>query len=364
MKTGRSLGDIPAFRGEFQATGSGHEYRSRDGRRFLDVELHAQGLRDLHASILKMAQQVSRDKRAARGIVAVWTPRLSDDRIRGEWGATLSLFKPAIACRMALVVARPDRCLTLGEDRELQRIGQALRAHLGARETPARESKPALSRTFFEIFKILLHRWLLQQGPIAIGELMRQSACSYPSVADALRRLEAAEEVARRSNRSVQLSRFPQKTWSEVLALSDSLRRTQHYVDSSGRKSDPGALQRRLEALPHDKIAVGGVQAARQWDSHFDLNGVPRLDVIEHRPGGVADSEWVRRLDPALQPAKANAANIVLATRSLLRKEPLFKKNPKGRVPWADPVETLLDLHELGLVEQAEAMVRRLEGRA
>ena len=112
MKTA-SLGEIPALRGEFHPAGSGHGYRSRDGRRYLDVELHAQGLRDLHASILRMAQLVSRDRRTLRGIVAVWTPRLSDDRVRGEWGSTLSLFKPAIACRMALVVVRPDRSATL-----------------------------------------------------------------------------------------------------------------------------------------------------------------------------------------------------------------------------------------------------------
>jgi hypothetical protein len=363
VKTAGSPGDLPSLRGEFLAAGSGHEFRSRDGKRLLDIELHAQGIRDLHAAILRMAQQVSRDRRAGRGIVAVWTPRVSDERIRGEWGSTLSLFKPAIACRMALVVVRPDRCLTLGDDRELRRLGDALRADLGKQEAPVREARPALSRKFFEIFKILLGQWLLRKGPAAIGELMRRTGCSYPSVAEAIKRLEGAGEIARRSNRSVEFASFPRKTWSEALALSETLRRTRSYADTSGRSPDPAALLRRLQALSPAHVAIGGVQAAHRWDPHFDLHGLPRLDVAVHVARGVGDFGFVNALDPALQRAEGASSKIVLAVHPLFRSDPLFEKNPKGKIDWADPVETLLDLHELGLVDQAEALIRRLGGR-
>jgi hypothetical protein len=363
VKTSVSPGDLSSLRREFQAAGSGHEFRSRDGKRLLGVELHAQGIRDLHAAILRMAQQVSLDRRATRGIVAVWTPRVSDDRIRGEWGSTLSLFKPAIASRMALVVVRPDRCLTLGDDPELRRLGDALRADLGKQEAPVREARPALSRKFFEIFKILLGQWLLRKGPAAIGELMRRTGCSYPSVAEAIRRLEGAGEIARRSNRSVELAAFPRKTWSEALAMSETLRRTRSYADSSGRPADPAALLRRLQALAPPRVAIGGVQSAHRWDPHFDLHGLPRLDVTVHVARGVGDFGFVNALDPALQRAQGPAPKVVLAVHPLFRTEALFEKNPKGKLDWADPVETLLDLHELGLVDQAEAMIRRLGGR-
>lgn len=356
-------GKIASPGGGFEASGSGGvDYRSRDGRRLLGVELHAQGVRDLYASFLRMAKEVGRDPKVTRGIVATWQPRAADPRIRQEWGSTLALLKPAIASRLSLVIVRPDRSVPVGTDRDLQAIGEALRAHLGREESSDREPKSGLSKSFFEIFKILLHQFLLGRGPIAIGELMRRSGCSYPTVAEALKKLERSQELARRSNRSVQLPRFPQKSWSEVLALSEPLRRTRFYGDPTGRRPDISGLCRRLQAMPLKHIAVGGVQAARHWDPHLDLHGIPRLDVVLHMEGGSGDYAFVGRLDPALQRVGPGAPGAALAVHPLFRPEPHFEKNTKGKVDWADPVETLLDLAELRLVEQAEALIRRFKG--
>lgn len=353
----------PILQGDYAAAG-GNRYRSRDGRRLVEVEVRAQGFRDLHAAFVRMAQTLSRERKVAKGILAAWMPKATDDRIRREWGEVLNLFKPAIASRMGLVVVHPDRCLALGEDRELRKIGEAVRARLGKVEPAPREGRPALSRSSFEVFKVLLGQHLLGKGPIAIGELMRRTGCSYPTVAESLRRLEAAEELKRLSNRSVQFARFPRKTWIEVLALSESLRRTRFYADPSGRAPDPAALHRRLQGVPNEHLAVGGVQAARHYDPHFDLHGLPRVDVsLRMREEGF-DFAFVGRLDPALQRVEPGAPGVVLSVHPLHRPEAAFEKNPKGKVGWADPVETLLDLHELRLADQAERLVERLEGRA
>jgi hypothetical protein len=45
------------------------------------------------------------------------------------------------------------------------------------------------------------------------------------------------------------------------------------------------------------------------------------------------------------------------------RADPLFEPDPKGGLPYADPVETLLDLHELRLANQADQMIERLRAR-
>lgn len=347
--------DLPALKGEFEPVGgASHEFRSRDGRRLLDVQLHPQGVRDLHATFLRMAQEVARNRRVSQAILAAWMPRPTDDRIAREWKATLDLFKPAIADRLAMVIIRPDRTQVLDDDKDVRRIGEILRGHLGRIEVSAREPKDA----FFEIVKVLLNHRLRQRGPMAIGELMRRTGTSYPTVAEALRKLEKAQELARRSNRSVELSRFPEKTWAEILARSETLRRSRFYADGSGRRIAPLDLFRRL--APAKSLAVGGVQAARRWDSRFDLNGLPRLDVTVHLPQGVGDFGFVERLDPALKRVDPGSGGIVLAVHPLRREVPDFEKNSKGKIDWADPVETLLDLHELRLAEQAEAMIRRL----
>jgi len=309
-----------------------------------------------------MAQEVARSQRVRKAILAAWMPRPTDDRIAREWRATLDLFKPSIAERMALVVVRPDKTLPMAEDRDVRRIGELLRAHLGRLEPAVRESKHTFSAAFFEIFKVLLNHWILKRGPIAIGELMRRTGSSYPTVADALRGLERDGELVRRSNRSVQLLHFPQKTWSELLALSEGLRRPRYYANTSGRRMDLAGLYRRLQSMPSKDIAVGGVQAARHWDPHFDLNGIPRLDISVHMESGVGDLAFVGRLDPALKRVDPGAPGVVLAAHPLFRAEPHFEKNPKGRIDWADPVETLLDLHELRLADQAEATIQRLTG--
>ena len=354
---------IPGLKGEFHPFGRGGDaFLSRDGRRRLDLALRPQGARDLHAAFLRMAHELSGTPRLSRGILAAWMPRPSDGRVTREWRATLEVLKPAIAARMALVVVRPDGCLLPTEDRELRRIGEAVRSGLGRGGAPERERSRAPSAMFFEIFKVLLHGRLLGQGAIAVGEVMRRSGGSYPTVAEALKRLDRAKELTRRSNRSVELSRFPQETWTEILALSGSLRRSRFYADRSGRAPDAAGLHRRLQVMAPKAEAVGGVLAARRWDRHFDLHGLPRLDVGVHAPGGAADLSFVHRMDPALERVKPGSPRIVLAIHPLLRAEELFDPNPKARVPWADPVETLLDLHELRLVEQAEQLIRRLRG--
>jgi hypothetical protein len=354
MRTPVSLGDVPSLRNEFEPAGGGHEFRSRDGKRLLDVQLHPQGVRDLHATFLRMAQEVARDRRVAKAILAAWMPRPTDDRIEREWKATLDLFKPSIAARLALVIVRPDRTRPLDGDKDVRRIGEILRTHLSGNEQPAREPKDA----FFEIVKVLLNHRLRKRGPMAIGELMRRTGTSYPTVAEALRKLEKAQELARRSNRSVEFSRFPEKTWAGILARSETLRRSRFYADSSGRRISPLDLQRRLP--PAKQLAVGGVAAARRWDPKFDLNGMPRLDIVAHFAAGVGDFGFVERLDPALKRVEAGTEGIILAVHPLRRDVADFEKNPKGKIEWADPVETLLDLHELRLADQAEAMIRHL----
>lgn len=354
---------MPPPKGGFEPReGSSNEFRSRDGRRLLDIQLRPQGVRDLHASFLKTAQEAARDKRVARAILAAWMPRPTDDRIVREWRETLELLKPSIAGRIALVIVRKDACRPLPEDKELRDLGESLRGRLGRMDVPSRESRPGVSPAFFEVFKVLLQQWMLGRGPIAIGELMRRTGSSYPTVAEAIRRLEGTQEVSRRSNRSVQLARFPERTWPEILALSGSLRRTRYYADPSGRPPDPQALYRRLQGMPRGPVAVGGVQAGRHWDPDFDLNGLPRLDLSVHMPAGAGDLGFLERLDPALRRADPAARGIVVAVHPLLRADAGFEKDPKGRVDWADPVETVLDLHELRLAEQAEDLIRRLSG--
>lgn len=66
----------------------------------------------------------------------------------------------------------------------------------------------------------------------------------------------------------------------------------------------------------------------------------------------------VGHVDPALR-RMPTSADAVFVVHPLHRRESLFARPNRG-LAMADPVETLFDLHDLRLHDQADAMVRRL----
>lgn len=341
--------------------GSAFDFEARQGRRVLKLALRAQGVRDLHAAVVRLAQALVEAPGIRQACLAVGIPRISRERLAAEWTSLRGLFRPAVAERLALLSVGGEKAWTEPADPALAALAASLREGQAPKDPPAPADYAALTPKFFEVFKVLLEHRLRRGGPLAIRELMARSGGSYPTVAEALRRLDASRELARRSNRSVELAEFPRRTWGEVLALSLHLRRPAFFVDGSGRAPDPPALLRRLAARAPASIAVGGVSAARHWDRHFDLHGTPRIDLVLHASDGRVDPAFVRSLDAALRPARPGETRVDVAVHPLRRAQPLYEPAARGRLPVADPVETLLDLHELGLAEQAAQLVERLE---
>lgn len=103
--------------------------------------------------------------------------------------------------------------------------------------------------------------------------------------------------------------------------------------------------------------------AAQHWDPELDLEGAPRLDLCVHAPSERPSLSFMRALDPALQPTDGRSS-VSLAVHCIRRREPLFTRGARQKLPWADPVEALLDLEELRLHGQAEELVRRLRKNA
>jgi hypothetical protein len=121
-------------------------------------------------------------------------------------------------------------------------------------------------------------------------------------------------------------------------------------------------LDRVRKNLPSNG-ALGGVEAARHWDPDFDLNGIPRIDFTLQVPGNqTPDLDFLRKIDPSLRvSAEGSPTRNVLAIHVLRRPESYFDADHKDGTRFADPVETLLDLQELRLGEQADALLRRLD---
>ena len=324
------------------------DFASDDGEVVLDFRRAQGGTRDLHAATLQLAMHTPPEVR--RAVLLVAGARMSPQGIRDGWDAVRRVLAPEIAARLSLVALLGGQIVTVPEtDLFLRELGgRASRALDGNAPTPRADRS-------FEVLRVLLSRWLRRQGPITVKQLQAQTGLSYPSVSKAIAALEGA--VERRRDRSVALCAFPSAGWNLLLASAVKVRQTLAFVDASGRGADPGRLLERVRRVCPERVAVAGVPAARHWHPGLDLHGAPRLDLSVHVQEGPMDTSFLQSIDPALVAAPRGAPPL-LVLHAVHRADSLFA--PGVGVPWADPVEALLDLHELRLIEQANELIHAM----
>ena len=311
-------------------------------------------LRRFRSAIVEIARVASADARR-HGILVLDEPQISDERICQEWDGIQNLFRPDILARISLVIHRNGAAGPVfgplsGIEREnITTVVENVRQHS---VRPVRRP----SEAFFDILRILLIHWFRKAGPRTSKELSEHAGVSYPTMADALERLEP--HLLRHSDRRVELRSFPRDAWLQLVAQSEKVRASQGYSDRSGRPRPIEVLRERLRELNRDDVAVAGVLGARHYLPSLDLAGTPRLDLIIHGKAFAEPQSLLRKLDPALKPVnRGESAHVVLHT--LFRPASFFTDANDG-LRWADQVECLLDLHELRLEPQALAFLNRL----
>lgn len=326
---------------------------SNDSGVIVETKSGIGGVRDLHAAIMQLAG-CSAEPGVQEGWLLLADHKMPES-IADAWRSALALLRPAVAKKLRLIAVSGGVVTAVPEQRELLEIGR----QVASIEQPGRPSKSY--DAYFDVLHVLLVRWLLNQGAIQMSELGATTGLSQPTVRAALQRLEP--ELQRDSRRRVKLASFPRRAWQEMLALAPRIRQPRYFQDASGQPRRPEELLERLRRQKPVGVAVGGVFAARHWDTELDLEGVPRLDLCVHAPNGRPTLSFIQALDPALQPGDARSS-VAVAVHCIRRREALYDVAGGEKVPWTDPVETLLDLEELRLHNQAEELVRRLRKRA
>lgn len=339
------------------------DYLSRDQRTAVEVKDLIFGSRGLYSAIMPVAIYLERNPEVKRAYLVLNQTRMSLRRLKEEWQYLKKVLRIPIAQRLCLIAVDKDTWLD-PDDRYSRRIAQFFELAAQYRNDERGETLPQLPRQkVYEVWKVLISRWLQREEPIAIGELTEQVGCSYPTVRTALAKPSIRHAVQTTSNRAVELRAFPHDAWRELTALSISQRTSVRFRDRSGEKQSPLGLLKRLERDLPPRLAVGGVIAARHWYPDFDLHGTPRLDLVYHAPLGKVDLDFVRRLDPALTRVHGASDSAVLVIHGLIREAPLFVDKKTQGIPWADPVETALELHDLALTAQANEMLTHLRRR-
>lgn len=337
------------------------DYLSRNGKTAVEVQQVIYGSRGLYSAVMQLALFLERNPTIERACLVLHRTRMSMKRLKAEWQSSKKVLRSLAAKRLCLIVVGNDETWVEPDEPYLRRIARVFE-EAASRDDGAMgevvQQQPG--QKLYEVLKVLLNRWLLDQGPIALGELAEQVGCSYPTVRKALAKPSLRRALQITSNRSVELKAFPHDAWRELLALSETQRNSFRYRDRSGEKPTPQGVLKRLEKNKPSRLALGGVLAARHWHSNFDLHGTPRLDLVYHAPNGKVDLEFVRKLDPALTRTDDPSEPAVLVVHPLVRAAPLFIEKTEKGIPWADPVETALDLCDLSLTTQANQLLTHL----
>jgi hypothetical protein len=304
--------------------------------------------RRLRTALIEMARVATADN-VRRVILVLEEPTITESRLHEEWKGAASVLRPELFARLSVAIRQSGKWTGIPvppAPGELSVLDEILLHELSRRPAMASRS----SEAHHEILRILIHQWLLGKGPIAVSSLMEISGTSHPTVSRSLERFD--HYLKRHSDRSVELRSFPREEWARLLAVSDEVRGTVRFADRSGQARSPDSLLRRLRQLQHQDIAVGGVLGAKHYQPSFDLIGNPRLDLSLHSGRKPADLSFVERLDPGLEKTVRRDESPTLVIHTIRRAESLFQPGEDG-LPWADPVECLLDLHEAHLESQA-----------
>ena len=314
----------------------------------VEVLVKPRDARRLRTALLEMARVVSADS-IRRVILVLEQPDITGTRLQEEWKGAAGVLRQELLARLSIAVHQSGKWsgipLPPAPD-DIPVLDQVLEHVLSSR--PAGTVRG--SEAHHEVLCILLHEWLLGHGPLAISSLMKISGRSHPTVSRSLARF--SHSLIRHSDRSVELGSFPLDEWARLLAAADDVRSTIRFADYSGQPRSPGSLLRRLHQLQREDIAVGGVSGAKHYLPSLDLVGVPRLDLSIHTGLKAPDLSFVRLLDPALEQTTQRDISPVLVVHTIRRAKSLFQPGDDG-IPWADPVECLLDLHEARLESQA-----------
>jgi len=212
----------------------------------------------------------------------------------------------------------------------------------------------------WEVSKLLLYRWVTGKGAATHKEVQETIGCSYRTVVGAIDLLGPA--LRRHSDGRIELRCFPKRTWPQIPASAPTARGTILYADRSGQPRSAESLLRRIRRLKRKEIAVGGVFGAKRFFQQLDIVSAPCLDLCIHAPSGIADVDFIRGLDPALERTSDSQAPTGLAVHFLRRDKPFFEGDSDTGL-WCDPVECLIDLYEARLGVQTEQFRQYLEDR-
>lgn len=244
------------------------------GNRLIAVKRGIAALRNVRGGLLELAYAVA-ERPGTTGVLVLPDVSVTPRRLQDEWMRASSVFRPDVLGRLSICMGAGEKWVGIPNDLDAE-TRQAI-PNLIAAAGPHTGHSLARQEYSFIVIELLVHQWLLGEGPVTTKWLMENAGCSYPTVAEVLRQFQHC--LVRHSDRRVELRSFPQEEWARLVAMSEKARGTLRYADRSGQPRSAESLLRRLQRLDCKDIAVGGVWGAKHFYPQLDILGSPRLDI-------------------------------------------------------------------------------------
>jgi hypothetical protein len=313
------------------------------------VDLQAtHNLRDIRGNLLALAYLLAKEPAGTQAACVLVGSKITQNRLAAELAMFRAVVRPSLGSRVHLAQLVGDKAVGLPSPGA--GFIEWLQGLVGQKAAPA--SAPSSSREL--VLAFLLRSWLAHSGPLSTTAIQSAVGASYPTVAKVLKQLEAAAVLSRASDRRIEMRAPSLLQWRNWIAAQAATRKPVRFIDPAGTARSPEAMAQRLFKLGRDDVAVGGVLGARHHFADLDITGSLRLDLTVHR----APLDFIGKLDAGLVETRDPNAEAVIVVHHSPSPNPWFVKDKAG--VWADPLECLIDLHELGLDEQADAMLTHL----
>ena len=314
---------------------------------WVEVKVRPTALRLVRDALMQLAYTIP-EQVCEQAILLLIGPNISYNRLFDEWKKVERTFRSEIFVHLSIAIFQNGKLIGIPNNPgpELTKaLTEVCEKEISNKKNPL--PRPAYKD---EIYKILIYRWLMNKGAITSDKLAQTAGCNYRSVANTLGELGNA--LIRHSDRRVELKYFPKDAWEWLLVHLNKSRLTKRYSDRSGQPRSIESLLKRLAKMEHAGIAVAGTLGARYYYPDIDIIGIPRLDLTIHCPDKYLNIDFIEKLDPALKEEVNTEIPTSFVVHFIRREKSFFSTNPDG-IAWADPVECLLDLHEMHFESQA-----------
>lgn len=320
-------------------------------------------VRDVRGALLTLAYILGAEPSKNQAVCVVVETRLSSGRLSTELVRFRQVIHPAIANRIHLLVGKGD-----AQEHNVNAFSGSMEDvpagfYDWLKELVANELQSVYAHQLpprQNVVAVLAQLRLWNAPPVTVKHLQETCRVSYPTVAAVLKELADLGWLEGSGERGVRLRYLTSGEWMELAREHARQRKVHLFTDPTGQSS-PELMVKRLERLQEagklpQTVRIGGVIGASKYFSELDITAAPRLDLcVDRDPSLIATI-----LDAGLLHKTKPDQRIAVAVH--VTSAPLVASRGESKLqgPWANELECLADLIEMGYMREASEMAHHI----